>query len=629
MSAPDRVCLVSASRQNVFFAEILEALGAGLSAHGFEVERSVDCFPPPADDLVYLFIPHEFQPLVDPLAHPSPTQLRRSVAVCTEQPGTDWFEVACGIAAQTGSTVDISEVGVEALRERGIAAEHAPLGYVRAWDRWRRTERDRSIDLAFLGGHTDRREHALARCAPALAGRRTAIHMTETGTPHAAGSHYFLSHERKWDLMADSKTIVNIHRGELPYLEWHRVLGAILNGCVVLTEHSIGADPLVPGEHFVSADYDDLPFVLDGLLDDRDRLERIRTAAYDLVRERMPPARMVEGLTCALERAAAGSLPSPARNAPPPAPLPHPVPVRPPDWEASLDFEAESTRTRTALKHLVVKVHDLERRMEDFLRGEPTAEDRVETFGARTTPRVSVLLTVYNYADHIAEALRSVALSEMRDLEAIVVDDGSSDGSPEAVRRAAGELSWLPITLVRRSRNHGLPAARNTALAHARGELVFILDADNTVLPSGIGTLARALYERPDAAFAYGLLERFDASGPVGLLNWVEWDTGRLRHGNYIDAMAMIRRSALEAIGGYPMEKALYGWEDFAVWIAMACEGMHGVRVPEFVARYRETPHSMLSLTSVDTSAAWAMLLRKHPSLALLEETGERAPAQT
>jgi hypothetical protein len=633
-----RVCLVSASSQNVFFAEILEAFGDTLRRNGFRVEESVDCFPPPAPDLVHLYIPHEFHSLVDDLAHPTPAQLRRSIVLCTEQPGTPWFEISCAIAAQAAAVFDINEVGAQEMRRRGIPARYAPLGYVPDWDCWHRADRARSVDLAFLGGYTERRAQALARCSPALVGRSSAIYLTETGLPHRADSPYFLSRRRKWELMADTRVILNVHRSELPYLEWHRVIGAILNGCVVLSEESIGAAPLVPGEHFVSARFDDLPWVLAGLLEDEPRLARIREAAYELVRERMPMDAGATDLLEAAERLCGETAAATARAVPPvpaltplPLPLPRPLPQRLPDWEAHTGhLGPENLPVRMALKHLVVSMRGLERRVTELAMAGREAGDSVERLGPQGGhPELSVLLTVHNYARHVGEALQSVALCEQPGVEVVVVDDASTDDSLEAVRKAAAELPWLPLTLISRGRNHGLPAARNLALEHARAELLFILDADNLVLRQGLRKLIDALEAHPEAAFAYGLLECFDGAGPRDVLNWVDWDPARLRHGNYIDAMALIRRSALDTVGGYPTDPALLGWEDFAVWIAMADAGLRGVRVPDFVARYRQSSHSMLSLTAIDTTAAWAALLHRYPSLSRPDGFAEVVDAGT
>ena len=332
MSDQPRICLVSASGQNVFFAEIIEALGAALREHGFAVEESADCFPAMADDLVYLYVPHEYHPLVEELAHPTKAQLSRTVVICTEQPGTQWFEIDCGIATQAGGVMDINVLGVEELTRRGIVAEHVPLGYMPAWDTWQgREDQERSIDLAFLGGHTERRAHILAHCAPVMTGRRSAIHLTETGQPHTAGNRSFLAHDQKWSMLADTKVILNVHRSEFPYMEWHRVIGALLNGCVVLTEHSLGTEPLVPGEHFVSSNYETLPKVLEGLLGDPERIKTIRQAAYNLICEQMPLTDTVGGLVSVIERAARHPVGSAQRRAPGAIPLPSPPRPRTPD----------------------------------------------------------------------------------------------------------------------------------------------------------------------------------------------------------------------------------------------------------------------------------------------------------
>ncbi len=613
-----RICCVSASGQNVFFAEIVEALAASLRERGFEVEESIDCFPPADDDLVYLYVPHEYHPLVEELAHPTTAQLRRSVAINTEQPGTQWFDLACDIATRAGGVVDINLLGVEELQRRGVAAEHVPLGHVPSWDCWGgERESERPIDLLFLGGFSERRAHVLARCAQRPLIDRAAIHMTESTKPHLASSTSFLSGERKWRTLAEAKVLLNVHRTALPYLEWHRVIGAILNGCVVVTEHVIGAEPLVPGEHYVSANYEVLPDVLEGLLADPERMERIRLAAYRRLREEVPLARTTEGLERAIERAAANPLPLRHTEAPTPIPLPMALQGPGPAWEEHSRHFGEMQPIRMALKDLVVKTRVLERKLDGLTLAEQPGEDVVESLGPQyTAPAVSVLLTLHNYADYVGEALRSVAVSDFEEeVEVVVVDDASTDHSVEAVHESFGEHPWLSLKLVKLHRNRGLPAARNIAAEHAGSDNLFILDADNSLLPRGLGRLKEALDADESAGFAYGLIQVFDGARPTGLMNWLAWDPDRLRNGNYIDAMAMVRRSALEAVGGYASDSALFGWEDFDLWIAMAARGLRGAHVKDFVARYRESPHSMIDLANVDTLASWSMMMRRHPSV--------------
>lgn len=622
MSDQPRICLVSASGQNVFFAEILEAFGEALRERGLTVEESIDCFPAPADDLVCLFIPHEYVALVHGLAHPTPAQLQRSVAICTEQPGTTWFETSCAVAAQAGAVVDINALGAEEMGRRGIAAEHARLGYVPGWDVWHGRETgERAIDMAFLGRYTEARAQTIARCVPALERRRAAIHLTETVRPHVSGSPYFLAGKRRSELLANSKVLLNVHQQELPYLEWHRIISAVLNGCVVLSEHSLQTSPFEPGRHFVSARREDLPRVLEGLLGDPDRLEQIRTAAYHLVREEMPMPAAAEVALSAVRRAHGSAMPRSGPAPPPPVPMPQELSERKPGWEVYAEQVGEQLPMRKALMDLVVRTRKLERRLEELVRDGRGEEVVVEDLGpGLEKPRVSVLLTVYNHADLVGEALRSVALGDLREVEVVAVDDASTDGSAEAVRAACSEAPWLTARLIRRGLNSGLPAvARNLAAKHARADLLFVLDADNSVLPQGLMKLAAALDQDPAAAFAYGIIERFDANGSLDLMSWLDWDPERLRHGNHIDAMAMIRRSALEAVGGYPTQQVLTGWEDFALWLAMAEAGMRAVRVPDFVGRYRISQYSMLSIAGIDHSEAWTTIMRKYPATLLAQ----------
>jgi hypothetical protein len=612
-----RVCFVSASHQNVFFDELLDAFREGLEARGVAVETAVDHFPAPQDDLVYVFVPHEYLPLTHVDSHPRWRQLRRSVAICTEQPGTQWFATAAAVAADAGAAVDINELGVEALAREGVRARLVRLGYVPSWDRWGGDDSaGRPVDLTFMGGHTARRAVALARCGGALRDHRLALHVFETRLPHQADDPWFLSGERKWEALGRAKAILNVHRSELGYMEWQRVLGALMNGCVVLTEHSLGYEPLVPGEHFVSARFDSLHLAAHALVEDPERLTRIRTSAYRLLREEMTMEASMDTLADALAEVAAWRLPSP--DAGEPAPVPRPAPPPEPQPAYVTPQAGDSEIMRMALKHLVLEMRDVKRRLvtgSDPHAGRPADQD--ETFGPYdgAVPHVSVVVTVYNYEEYVPEALASVARSEYDRFEIVVVDDASSDDSVGAVRRTLEERPWVPAKLIRRGANSGLAAARNLGIAHARGDYVFILDADNAVYPKALRSLAAALDADRGASFAYGIIEQFNERGPGAIISWLGWVPRRLRYGNFVDAMAMLRRSDLLRVGGFSSDPAIHGWEDFALWCAMADAGHRGILVPDVIARYRVGLLSMISMTNIDVSGAWGALLRRYPVL--------------
>jgi hypothetical protein len=614
-----RVCIVSASNQNVFFSELLDALGDVLMAAGLTVERSVDRFPPWRDDVVYLFVPHEYMPLVEDQARPSEAYLERSVVLSTEQPGTSWFEDTAAIAARAAAAVDINPLGARELRRRGIEADLMRLGYFAEWDTWGgEDEDDRPVDLTFMGGYTPRRARALARCGRFLVGRRSELTLTETLRPHLEDSTDFLSGEHRWAALRRAKLIVNVHRSEFGYLEWLRVIGAMLNGCVVLTEHSVGFEPLVPGEHFVSVAYDRLPFAIDALLADSERLVEIRRAAYRFLRDELPLSSTIASLVQTIERVAATPIEHDLAIPAPISPSPLPPTLPPTEYERIFTHRSDLDRVKAGIKDLVLGQAELRRRMSGLANASDEAPlvDEVERWGPHDrTPRVSVLLTVYNYAKVVAQAIASVAGSDFESYELIIVDDCSLDGSLAAIREELERHRGMGATIVARGHNQGLAAARNCAMEHARGEFVFILDADNEIYPHALGRLVSALDGSSEASFAYGIIEQFGPEGSRDLMSWHGWDPARLRYGNYIDAMAMIRRAKAIEIGGYTRDARLYGWEDFALWCTFADRGFQGLRVPEILTRYRTGTYSMISITDIDASAAWSALVEQNAFL--------------
>jgi hypothetical protein len=614
-----RACFVSASGQNAFFDELLSALRTELTQAGVPTEEAVDHFPPIADDLVYVFVPHEYFPLTYPEAHPTGAQMGRTVVLSTEQPGTHWFEENAVAAEHAGATLDINALGARELERRGIATRLIRLGYVPEWDGWGgREDEPRPIDFTFLGGYNQRRARILSRCGPVLSDRRSAIHIVDTTRPHTISSDKFLTGEPKWRHLASSKIILNVHRDERPYLEWQRMLSAAANGCVVVTEHSLEVDPLVPGEHFISATAESLPYAVAALLHDEEGLAGIRNATYDFLREELPLSASIPILAEEIERV--GQRPvrvSGRTNGQKPAPLPAEPAEPDPYWVRLLTRPDETDVIRMALKRLIVGQADLQRRVQWLEHPEGQEDDRITWFGRYQDldPRVTVAVSLYNYEGYIAEALTSLAMSTFEEFEIVLVDDASTDDSLRVARETLERFPWLTGTIVARAANGGLPAARNLAFEHARADYVFILDADNVVYPHALERLAVRLDEDPGAAFAYGILEKFDAHGAYDLLSCLAWDPKLLRHGNYIDAMSLIRRTAFEAVGGYTTDPRLGGWEDLALWCAFAEAGMRGALVPEIVARYRAGRHSMISLTNIDASEAWSLLLERFPFL--------------
>jgi len=189
---------------------------------------------------------------------------------------------------------------------------------------------------------------------------------------------------------------------------------------------------------------------------------------------------------------------------------------------------------------------------------------------------ISVVITCFNYGEYLDSAVNSVveaALFNKRlSVEILIFDDRSTDHS-FGIAKALLQNYPLPISIFRSWWNVGVSKGRNLGLSHARGDFVFILDADNTLSKDSLSNLyTRAIAENADAA--YGPIRRILPGGEEH--SWVSntpFDPDFLRQqGPYIDAMALFRKTTLVSLSGYNINllKLIGGWEDYDLWLRLA-----------------------------------------------------------
>lgn len=609
-----RVSFSGSSGANLFMEELLDVLCAAVEEHGVSAERVTDGFADAHPDVVHVAIPHEFHATVPADRHPTAAQLAQTIALCTEQPGTTWFDRTVAHADRAGAALDISRVGVVALRAAGVAAEHLQLGWAPALDGWGGEDHaPRDVELLYMGSANRRREVVLSGYADALAGREAARLMIPPHHVKTTERPDFVVGEGKRSLLARTQVLLAVRRQETRYFEWARALDAICNGAVLVIEHGAGHTPLVPGEHFVSGSAAALGELADALVADPGRQETIRQAAYAFVRERL---RLVDGVAVLLAtaerlRGAAGR-PRPRPLPPPPAADPSP-----PD-AATVDAVVAG-----GLEEKLARLGEIKEQRQEAARAltaagiDPTELDTVHrspAYDRLTRPGVTVCVPAYRAAEVIGAAVASVAAQDLAEVELIVHDDASDDGTAEAATAAVTTYPGLAALVVRRRVNAGLPTGRNTMAHLSRAPYVLMLDADNELLVPAARRLAAALDADPGAAFAYPVLACHLDGEPDGLLSTLPWDPALLRHYNPIDALALLRRDHLLELGGYTTEAALHGWEDYELWCRIAERGGRGVQVPQMLARYRRSSGgSMLSLTDLDTAHMRARLRELHP----------------
>jgi glycosyltransferase involved in cell wall biosynthesis len=196
---------------------------------------------------------------------------------------------------------------------------------------------------------------------------------------------------------------------------------------------------------------------------------------------------------------------------------------------------------------------------------------------------VTIVITTYNHARYLADAIDSVLAQTVEPTAIIVVDDGSKDDPGAVVARYPG-VQFL------RQENQGPSGARNTGLAACSTRYVAFLDADDTLRPRMI-ELNLGQYERtPDAGFVYGAYELVDETGALIWASGVhqpEPDAYRSFLVTNLVGMlgtVLFRRDALVAIGGF--DAALRASEDYDVFLRL-CRDHPVAAIDEPLANYR------------------------------------------
>ncbi len=241
---------------------------------------------------------------------------------------------------------------------------------------------------------------------------------------------------------------------------------------------------------------------------------------------------------------------------------------------------------------------DARRRQLDAIAAFDERDVRIVKREAGAAPvTVSVVITLYNYEQYIEACVRSVLNSTLRDFEIIIVNDASTDSS---LARCSAFLSCgMPLTIIDKTVNTGVSHCRNQGIRHARGDCVFILDADNEIYPACLAEHVACMRADPERVACYGVIDVFDGTGRFcGQVSCDPFDFGHLLRGNYIDAMAMFDRRALIGIGMYD-EKLLeqgIGYEDYELWLRIGRQGSKVGFIERPLSRYLKKDKSMLAV---------------------------------
>lgn len=218
--------------------------------------------------------------------------------------------------------------------------------------------------------------------------------------------------------------------------------------------------------------------------------------------------------------------------------------------------------------------------------------------GTIVPTRISVIMPCYNAAAFVEEAVRCVMTQNYPDVELVVVDDGSTDGSADILRQLAARHSTR-LTLLLQDRKGPYPA-RNLALEHACGSRVAFLDADDYWTPDCLAKLATAL-DDGQADIAYCGWQNVGMGAP-GTEPYVPPDYGQmdtaaefLRSCPWPIHAALVRREAMDAVKGF--SERYFSSMDYDLWLRLFAHTRNIVRVPEVMAFYRWHDKGQISRT--------------------------------
>jgi glycosyltransferase involved in cell wall biosynthesis len=206
-------------------------------------------------------------------------------------------------------------------------------------------------------------------------------------------------------------------------------------------------------------------------------------------------------------------------------------------------------------------------------------------------PKVSVIIPAYNAMTYLPETVGSVLRQSFTDFEVLIIDDGSSD----TIQQWASQVQDLRVRLISQE-NQGASAARNTGIAHAQGEYLAFLDADDLWEASKLEKQVLCLENYPAAGLVYTWTALIDPTGkPTGRVfaSKAEGDVwNQLIEHNIIESGSspMIRRDCFETVGLFDCN--LLAVEDWEMWVRIASRYPFAV-IQEPLTYYRQLSTSL------------------------------------
>jgi glycosyltransferase involved in cell wall biosynthesis len=220
---------------------------------------------------------------------------------------------------------------------------------------------------------------------------------------------------------------------------------------------------------------------------------------------------------------------------------------------------------------------------------------------------VSIITPSYNQARFIETTIRSVLEQDYPQIEYIIVDGGSTDGSVEIIEKYADRLAWWVS-----EKDQGQTDAINKGFARARGDVLAWINSDDTYNPGAVREAVAYLQAHPTAGMVYGDASYIDENGRlIGRFPAAQTDYRRLREGYvHIPQQSSFFRADLWRKVG-PLDPSFFFAMDYDLWVRLASQApLH--YIPRLWSNFRL--HSGAKTIAAD-DRCWPEMLRVHRRL--------------
>lgn len=244
------------------------------------------------------------------------------------------------------------------------------------------------------------------------------------------------------------------------------------------------------------------------------------------------------------------------------------------------------------------------------------------------SPALSVVMTAYNSADYLGQAVESVLSQSFTNFEFVIVDDGSTDDTAQILQYYAGRDDRINVIT---QANQGTPTAINVGMKATRSDVIARMDADDRMLPTRLEKQLDYLHQHPEATVISCLAHYINHKNEVIGKNYsdlltIEDCQRYVAEDRIIFCLhpgAMFRKQAILEIGGY--RRSMIYAQDIDLWNRLADHGHYTIVMPEILMEYRVHPRaSMTKVKQRSDIARWVIHCARQrrrgmPELSLLE----------